>query len=380
MVTNHTTQTMTITSELKAAKKFGPGFFIREQMEMREWTQSDLSEVTGFTIKHLNKVLQEKQPLTLDMARVLGEVFNTSAQYWVNIDTGYRLWLAQEKTKSEEEADIKGLIYERMPIKDMMAKGWLKASHSAENLKKQVLQYWDWQELDFGVLDKNFLPCLTRKSEAFNQFNASYAITWYRKAQIEASKVKATSYKRRKLEKLYDNLHSYTTTASGINDFIKALADSGVIFFVLPHLQKTYLDGAAFLLGKNPVVVYTGRYKRIDNFWFTVAHEIAHILLHLDDNTPFVLDNLRDGELNKMEKEANELASEKLKHAEIFNYLEPHLKYLTSTKVEECAEELHIHPAIIIGKLAYEKQISCSNQTLYNENVIDLIQSQYKRT
>jgi HTH-type transcriptional regulator/antitoxin HigA len=368
---------MALTTELKAVRKFGPGFFIREQMEMREWTQSDLSEVTGFTIKHLNKILQEKQPLTLDMARVLGEVFNTSAQYWVNIDTGYRLWLAQEKTKGEVEADIKGLIYERMPIKDMLAKGWLKAFNNAENLKKQVLQYWDWEDLDFDILDKNYLPYLTQKSEAFNQFNASYAITWYRKAQIEASRMKAVPYKRQKLEKLYDNLHSYTSSNKGINDFIKALADVGVIFFVLPHLQKTSLDGAAFFSGKNPVVVYTGRYKRIDNFWFTVAHEIAHILLHLNDNNKFVLDNLRDGEPNKMEKEANELAAEKLKHDEILNYLEPHLKYLTSSKVEECAEELYVHPAIIIGKLAHEKQISYSNQTLYNQNVLEIIMKQY---
>ncbi len=83
------------TTELKAFKKFGPGYFIREQMEMREWTQDDLSEATGFTVKHLYKILQNQQPITLDMARVLGEVFNTSAQYWINIDTRYRVWLTE---------------------------------------------------------------------------------------------------------------------------------------------------------------------------------------------------------------------------------------------------------------------------------------------
>jgi HTH-type transcriptional regulator/antitoxin HigA len=361
------------------AKKFGPGYFINEQLELREWTQADLSEVTGFTVKHLNKVLQDKQPLTMDMARVLSEVFNTSVQYWINLDTDYRLWLAQERTPSEIEADIKSVIYERMPIKDMVAKGWLKASSSAENLKKQVLNYWQWTNLDFGQLDKTYLPYLTRKSEAFNQFNTSYAITWFRKAQMEAERAKPLPYKKQKLEKLYNNINRYTRKENGVNEFIEDLAKAGVIFFVLPHLQKTYLDGAAFYSGKNPVIVYTGRYKRLDNFWFTVAHEIAHILLHLNDDKKFVLDNLHNGEVNHLEEEANALAAAKLKHKEIADYLSPYINYLPTTKVEECAEALEIHPAIIVGSLAHAKQISYSNQNLYKENVLDLIQRKYKR-
>ncbi|HNW97714.1 MAG TPA: ImmA/IrrE family metallo-endopeptidase [Bacteroidales bacterium] len=369
---------MVLTSELKAAKKFGPGYFIREQMEMREWTQVDLAEVLGITVKHLNKILQENQPLTLDMARVLGEVFNTTAQYWINIDTGYRLWLTQEKTEIEIEADIKGLIYERMPIKDMLSKKWLKPFKLAVELEKQILAFWNWEKLDFSILDKHYLPCLMRKSEAYNQFNASYAITWYRKAIIEAEKFPHLPYNRKNLEKLYNSMHTYTITEKGINQFIKELADIGVIFFVLPHLQKTYLDGAAFYSGKNPVIIYTGRYKRIDNYWFTIAHEIAHVLNHLNEKTPFVLDNLKDGDINNMESEANKIASEKLKHTEILKYLQPYLGYLTTSKVEECAAEHNIHPSIIIGKLAYEKKISYSNQSLYNENVLQYIQKQYQ--
>ena len=369
---------MATTTELRAAKKFGPGYFIREQMELRDWTQGDLADVTGFTVKHLNKVLQDKQQLTLDMARVLGEVFNTSAQYWMNIDTSYRLWLSQKKSKVEIEADMKGLIYERMPIKDMVAKGWLKSSNSAENLKKQVLSYWGWEQLDFSILDNDYLPGLTRKSSSYNQFNASYAITWFRKAQIEAASRKVHPYKKSKLEKLYNKLNSYTTQDNGVNEFIEDLTQAGVIFFVLPHLQKTYLDGAAFYSGKNPVIVYTARYKRIDNFWFTVAHEIAHILLHLNKDNKFILDNLRDGELDQMELEANALAAEKLKHSEISEFLSPYVNYLSSSRVEECVQALNVHPSIIIGKLAHEKRISYSQQKNYNEDVLELIDEGYK--
>jgi HTH-type transcriptional regulator/antitoxin HigA len=369
---------MATTNKLKPAKKFGPGYFIREQMEYRNWTQEDLAEVVGMTIKHVNKILQDKQPITLDTAKILAEVFESSPQYWLNLDANYRLWLTQEKTEKEIEADIKGLIYERMPIKDMIVKGWLKPFATANDLKNQVLDFWGWHKLDFSFIDNNYLPYLTRKSEAYNQFNASYAITWYRKATMEAAKIKVSAYSKKKLEDLYENIYTYTVMENGVNLFIEELANAGVVFFVLPHLQKTYLDGAAFFLDKNPVIVYTGRYKRIDNFWFTVAHEIAHVLLHLNQDLTFVLDNLRDGEMNSLENEANEVASKKLKHDEILTYLNPYLKYLSTSRVEECAARYNIHPAIIIGKLAHDKSISFANQSLYNDNVLEIISPKYQ--
>ncbi len=368
---------MVQTTQLRAAKKFGPGYFIKEQMDLRNWIQVDLADVMGVSEKHLNKILKNNQPITLEIARLLSEVFNTSAQYWINIDTGYRLWLEQERSEKEIAADLRGTIYERMPVNDMIKKGWLNPFEDLDDLKNQVLEFWGWKKLDFSVLDKH-LPCLTRKSEAFNQFNASYALTWYQKACNVSAEIKVSKYNPEKLIALYEDLHSYTIKTDGINLFIRELNQAGVIFFVLPHLLKTYLDGAAFYSGENPVIVYTGRYHRIDNFWFTVAHEIAHILNHIDDETPFVLDNLKAGDINKMETEANKLAAEKLKHTQILRYLEPHLGYLTTSRVEECAAEYKIHPSIIIGKLAHEKKISYSNQSLYNENVLQSIQPQYQ--
>lgn len=366
------------TDDLRAARKFGPGYFIREQLELREWTQEDLSSVTGLSIKHLNQILQDKIPVSIDLARILAEVFNNSPTYWVNLNTAYRLWLVTEKTQQEQDVEIKALIYERMPIKDMLLKGWLQPWESVADLKKQVLRFWGWDTLDFSILDKQYLPCLTRKSETYNQFNASYAITWYKKAMKEAERFQQRPYDKQKLEQLYEQIHLFTTYEDGINRFIEALASAGVTFFVLPHLQKTYLDGAAFFMEDKPVIVYTGRYKRIDNFWFTLAHEIAHVLYHLNDETPFVLDNLKDGEINQMETEANTAAAEKLKHTEILDYLDASLGYLPKSKVEECAAEYKVHPSIVIGKLAYDKKISYSNQSLYKENVLQYIDEQYR--
>lgn len=368
---------MATIQKLRPAIKFGPGYFIKEQMEYRSWTQDELAEVMGMTIKHVNAILKDKQTITLDTAKVLAEVFDTSPQYWLNLDANYRLWLDSVPSEKEKQAELKANLYERMPIRDMIAKNWIPVFADVYELYDSILDFWNTKKLDFDEWDKQITPLLARKSESFNQYKASYTYTWYHKALMVASSYTVQEFDKKGLEELYDDLHNYTIQENGINQFLEKLNQLGVIFFVLPHLQKTYLDGAAFYYQNNPVIVYTGRYKRIDNFWFTIAHEIAHILKHLDEKNTFFLDNFSDKEVNDLETEANQLAAEILKHQEIFAFLKTKINYLSTTDIENCAKQLAIHPALIIGKLAFDKTISYANQRLYNEDVLDLINANY---
>ena len=65
----------------------------------------------------------------------------------------------------------------------------------------------------------------------------------------------------------------------------EVLAKHGISLVIVPHLPRTYLDGAALRLKDGrPVVGLTLRYDRIDNFWFCLLHELAHVGRHLDNN------------------------------------------------------------------------------------------------
>jgi len=70
--------------------------FILEQLELREWTQQDFAEITGFTQTHISELLHDNTPLGFDTASILGKVFETSTDYWPNLDQGYRLWIWQQ--------------------------------------------------------------------------------------------------------------------------------------------------------------------------------------------------------------------------------------------------------------------------------------------
>lgn len=368
---------MATTQKLRPAIKFGPGYFIREQMEYRSWTQEELAEVMGMTIKHINKILKDKQSITLETAKILAEVFDTSPQYWINLDSNYRLWLDSVPSEKEKQAELKANLYERMPIRDMIAKNWIPNFSNSYELYENIKEFWNTKELDFEQWDKQITPLLARKSENLNQYKASYTYTWYHKAHQVAAGYPICEFNKAALEDLYKTIHSFSYIENGINLFLEKLNQTGVIFFVLPHLQKTYLDGAAFYYQNNPVVVFTARFKRIDNFWFTIAHEIAHVLYHLDDENRFFLDNFRDEYVNEVEIEANQKAAEKLKYDKISDYLKPKLNYLSKQDILNCAAALEIHPAIIIGKLAFDKTISFANQKLFNENVLSLLDEKY---
>ena len=77
------------------------------------------------------------------------------------------------------------------------------------------------------------------------------------------------------------------------------LAQHGIGFEYLPHLPRTHLDGAAIKLDDGrPVIGMTLRYDRIDNFWYTLLHELSHVGLHLDgcgDENAFVDDHTLRG-------------------------------------------------------------------------------------
>ncbi len=135
------------------------------------------------------------------------------------------------------------------------------------------------------------------------------------------------------------------------------LAESGVVLIIEPHLPRTRLDGAALMLnGKTPVIGMTLRHDRLDNFWFTLMHEIAHISLHLNNVTDTFfdeLDDLKGSNLSAIEKEADDLASESLI---------PATKWATSPArlipsplaAKSLANDAGVDISIVAGKIRYE--------------------------
>jgi len=140
---------------------------------------------------------------------------------------------------------------------------------------------------------------------------------------------------------------------------IKFLEDRGIVVVIEPHLPKTHLDGAATLsCAGTPVIGLTVREDRLDNFWFTLIHELVHAQRHLNR------DGLRaivDGDIEEVtenegiEREANDAAAEVLIPRSLWKRSRAYLKPSTAA-IMDLATQLQINPAIVAGRVRRERK------------------------
>lgn len=329
----------------------GPGDSIREELEHYGWEQKDLADIMSMTEKHISQLVRNKVPVTYETASQLSKAFKQTPQFWLNLDANYRQRLQESAKVIETEA--KALIYRYMPIRDLRLV--MDLPRKTDELVAAIKKFWSIDELDFGFLEKQ-AACFS-KSDAYKGFNPFYALTWLQLARNSLKgKLSVVKYNRTRLEALAKKIPEFTELDEGIRHFIQELTQCGVVFRQVDHFQKTYTDGASFFSEGRPVIVYTARHDRIDNFWFTMAHELGHILLHEDNQGQVFIDSLDHLDLtNEREKEADDFAASLLKSAEILAAFKG-IQRPSSFRIQLVAQELGLHPGIIAGCLQHHKK------------------------
>lgn len=134
----------------------------------------------------------------------------------------------------------------------------------------------------------------------------------------------------------------------------EALAEIGIPLVVEPQLPGTHLDGASLLLGDVPVVGLTLRHDRLDNFWFVLLHELAHVHTHLrKGKLTGTFDDLDARGDDRIEQEADHIAKEALLPGSVWELAMP--RYVRSPEsVTSFADKLGISPAIVAGRIRFE--------------------------
>jgi HTH-type transcriptional regulator/antitoxin HigA len=74
-----------------------PGEILLEEIEARGWTQKHLAEVMGRPLQLINNIIHGRSGISAETALDLAETFDTSAQFWMNLDGNYRLAIARQK-------------------------------------------------------------------------------------------------------------------------------------------------------------------------------------------------------------------------------------------------------------------------------------------
>lgn len=136
----------------------------------------------------------------------------------------------------------------------------------------------------------------------------------------------------------------------------RKLNEAGITAVYVPCLKKTHIDGACFSLpsGK-PAIAVSLRHHRLDNFWFTLLHECAHVEKHLLDEG-LIIDETESstgafGNDPGMEDEANTLALSALVPDDIRDEISRVVENISKAKVQFYARKADVHEAVIAGQV-----------------------------
>jgi len=322
---------------------------IRFRMEQAGLTPRDLIPIFGSRAK-VSEVLSGKRQLTLSAARALHEHFGIPA------DVLLQPQVNDEQSQTQVE-------YKRYPLKEMAKRGWVRdmpriEEHAQELINELISRTGCDRAAAIGLYRKNDHARANAKTDP----HALEAWCWQVLATANANLPRAAYAPGTVTPQFLRELAQLSWSNEGPKLAKEFLSQHGIPLVVLTHLPRTHLDGAALRLADGrPVVALTLRYDRIDYFWFSLLHEMAHVGLHLGSTgcAGFVDDlSLRDtgsAESDPREAEADEWAEEALIPRDIWTTSLVR-EAPTPAAVEELARTLRIHPAIIAGRVRHEQR------------------------
>lgn len=329
------------------AEIFPPGEFLREELEERGWSQTELAEIIGRPVRLINEIIAGKKAITPETAIQLGDSLGTGAELWMNLESQYQL--SRVRTPDRLIAR-RAALYQRFPVREMIRRGWIEATKSVDVLEQQFRDFFGLQDLEQPV---QF--CHAAKKAQAEASATPLQLAWLVRARQVARELVVPAYREDVLRAALGRLASLRTAPEETRHVAPLLAECGVRFVVVEPIPGTKIDGACFWLDTNPVVALSLRLDRIDNFWFVLRHELEHVLCqHGRDG--YILDLDLEGmpaeALSQDEAVANAAGAEFcVPKAELDNFIVRISPFFKEERVLLFAQRLQIHPGLVVGQL-----------------------------
>jgi HTH-type transcriptional regulator / antitoxin HigA len=319
---------------------------IEFRMQEQGLRQKDLVPLLG-SRSRVSEVLARKRPLTVPMIRSLSVGLGIPSDVLVGNSTS-----ASRMPIASPDA----LDWSRFPAGEMRKRGWFdfgagSKKRSTEELVKEFFKRIT-SEPTFALYRRRF------HGEGFDEKARYSVLAWSARILMRAKNESAdvAPFDPTKIDSdVLKDLARLSTFEAGPRLAVEFLAKRGISVIVEPRLPGTSLDGAALLTEQNHAVIgLTLRHDRIDAFWFTLLHEVAHVWRHLSSPDEAFVDRIEHADsADYREKEANRLARETFIPRAVWRrsnaFLSP-----TRENIHKLSEELRIHPGIVVGRLHFE--------------------------
>lgn len=259
---------------------FHPGETLKEKLDELGMSYKEFAIRTGKPEKTIIEVIQGKSSVTPDMATAFEGVVLIPAQFWLNKQRNYDEYVARQKKNKLAKTFSKWT--KGFPIKDMLSNGWIREIKG--DAVNALLQY-------FGVSSPKGWETFYMKGALKVAFRLPlegtqdpYALSaWLRQGEIQAMQTYVEGkYSPAALRKVLPLLRAYhdLPPQDMMDQISETLSGVGVKIFFTKGLPGISIKGATRWIYGHPCIQMLSQVDEYENFWFTLFHEIGHILLH----------------------------------------------------------------------------------------------------
>lgn len=334
---------------------FHPGYYIKEIIDESGLTQADFAKRLDTTPKNLSMLIRGEQSLSIDIAMKLSRMIGTSVNYWLNLQNSYDALIAQ--FKSEEELVEERKVFEYFDYKYFRANyGLPDLPRKKDEQIKCVREFLNVATL--SVFTKRDMAVSFRSStEKIAEGSTIKANVMVQIATNKALKIEAPKFNKKKFESAVNYALTLTHNHEEFYPLIReAFREAGVVFVILPNISGSKTNGATKKVGDNIMLMVNDRRLNADSFWFTLFHEIGHII-NGDYGISF------EKETGRQEEAADRYAEDMLIPPEQYQEFVNKNKFDIQA-IRSFANQIDRDPGIVLGRLQNDRKVGFDDWTL----------------
>ncbi len=340
-----------------------PGDTISDLMEEQGWNQVELARRLDVTEKHLSHLINGKVPLTPELATRIVTVLGGSFEFWMNREAKFRehqLRLARESQWAAQSEWLDRIPYKFLMDYELIPKRRVTIEERPK-VMDDILSYAQIATPQAWEAQKTSMLASFRQSQA-DKADTDATFTWLIIGERMSYDGSVDTYDPVRFKSILQEIRAMTVQEPETFEPIlrRLFSEAGVRLLFVPPIPNARVSGVArWLTSDSPMIQLSLYGKSNDRFWFNLFHEAGHILLHSDGKRGkrhiFMDDfSTKNNDVETAEIEANRFAADLLippSHASRLSLLR------SEYDVIRFANDIGIHPGIVVGRLQHEEII-----------------------
>jgi HTH-type transcriptional regulator/antitoxin HigA len=325
-----------------------PGEYLEEVLSELGMSKDELAHRMGRPATKLSHIFKGTKSITPETALQLEKVVGVPAHVWTGLEAEYRLTLAHHQDQEQLQAEVE--LSRSFPYPDLAKNGEVKKTTSPTERVRELLGFFSVASLR-NISGLPLYQAAFRCSKSTKEKRSEDAVNaWLRMGERRAQQVTTAAFDKSRLRQTVNEIRALTLLP--VEDFQtplrEKLAACGVALVICPHFQGTLAYGATFWTARDrAALMITIRGKWADIFWFSLFHEIGHLLLHGKDQVI-----LEDDDMTPMENEADDFAAEILIKSKLWQQFQQ-AGVFSEASIRAFARELGVHSGIVVGRLQH---------------------------